>query len=1421
MKITKRHPSSVQRLLPSLKYLVVVMASIGIMPPSQADVVQKNIGDLEIYKAAEGGKVTITMMLDTSGSMSVSQVGNDACEIPERVSYNSFNDPATTTIPFNMSGCTTYAKRYIYKRMGNNANNYTWYRCSTALIGDTNKSNCTISISPPTTDDLAYVSPESCTATTSPCYYYQPKFYDRLTRLKIAIFKLMDSNALDSNKVSIGIGQFSTQSDSNNAQTSADGISGKILVPAALLDSTQRQKIKDAIINLKGSNGTPSANAYAEAGAYMMGETTALYGQLYFVRSNNNYAKCDSWVGATCNNWKGWYSNFIQGTTVKGNSGTLSGYNGNYFMGIRSDSGFPNSYADAKNSDKYKTPLSSTNSQCDGQGIYFLTDGMPNNNSDPGSLMKLALGSKGNDFNIPSTGTLTGSSDSGWDAISTFAKALRTNTSNPRGLNIKTAVVGFGSDYNVSGYNNIVKMLKMPVLDQVTALPVKDSAGNYLYQDKTAKYFNCSLLPSGDIQNTCNWGAKSNPLLSIGVGGYGEGGFYSAQSTQDVIDSIVNFVSDLNQTIPATPSGTITIPDDPYRADSQLAVAYYPMVEAKVAEAKAIWPGNVKKYNLNKGTLYGKDDQPLFSDAAGNLAKTTQDLWTDIDYSNANNAVTSGGYYAQLNTPDTGVSSVRTLYIEDLIATGAATTKLRKFAVNTNGKLTLDGNLITTSNTFNDTSTYSLDNVTKLLNFLGFSNVSFATTGTDVQKLSGLTLTTADNATSATKVVGATLHSAPTAVSYSATLDDDGRVIDSRDDYVLFGSMEGALHLVNADNYGNGNGGKEVFAFIPRTMLQNQPYALEKDSTKINSTTSSSIGAPVAGIDAPWLVTADYKYDFPNKKVNIDNSGSGSTQKGVFAYGGLRLGGTGLYGLNLTNYSTPSIVFNITPTTAGFADMGQIWSKPTKAKIKTTTSSTDTGTDVLIFGGGYDPCYEAQDFQVGATSPTTAEATADAALAEGSRKNIKVWSDSCKTKATTKTAGNAVYMINAKTGALIWSATKSANSVGANTTNPYLNSSIVGGITTLDRNNDGFVDHIYFADLVGQVFRADFTNAGDSIYEKNSSGNYVGTKQTGFAGQRITRLLQPIYPVANTTGTITANTNAKFNLRLYERPAVSFYRNEQKNNALFALVNVISGDRSSPLSKIRTSSTNADRVYGLIDTDITKASSIFFAKDFTTNNTNKQTVVDLTDSDLTNIPTALGTTIPVPSATRTTAIGNMTSGSKKGWYYPLTRFDGYSNILYNKGVGKSEVVNSMLYTTVYNPDMSYGTADPCSAKVVGGSERELYCLPWGICTDADSKTGTGGFLQAGQGIQELTLGPYSSTNANVRLLIGNLTLANRANNRVNYGSDSSKDSSLIYSNQLSGGNSAISQTGGDGSAAEYLYRERYTLTPRTWYETFR
>ena len=375
-----------------------------------------------------------------------------------------------------------------------------------------------------------------------------------------------------------------------------------------------------------------------------------------------------------------------------------------------------------------------------------------------------------------------------------------------------------------------------------------------------------------------------------------------------------------------------------------------------------------------------------------------------------------------------------------------------------------------------------------------------------------------------------------------------------------------------------------------------------------------------------------------------------------------------------------------------------------------------------------------------------------------------------------------------------------------------MTNSVVAGVTTLDRDNDGFMDHIYYADLGGQLFRADFTNAGAT--KPVTTG--TPSPETSFTNTRVTRVLQSAY---------TGN-DAKYNYRFYERPVVSFYRNPN-SNTLFALVNVISGDRSSPLSKIRDN-IKADRLYGIMDSDVTKPDNIFYASNFTTAGTaNGQTIANLVanntaSSNLVELPSTIGTLTGTgyTSAQKNTAITTLQGTSKQGWYYPLTRFDGFGNVRYTKGIGKSQVIDSFLYTTVYNPDMNYGAVDACSAKITGGSERQLYCLPYGICTDAAAKDGTGGFVRAGKGIQELTLGPRSSTLTNQRLLIGTRTLAERANDRVNFGSDAAKgvynvDTKPEGLNQSLGNADLII---GSGSAPDLIFNDRFTLQPKTWYE---
>lgn len=1315
MKRFNNVPTTTNMIAVPLKYLVVVVASMMVMPTSQADVLGKKIGDLEIYKAAEAGKTTITMMLDTSGSMTINQV-KDACDLPGGADYkNKGSEPSTTTPSYTRDYCITNA-RYFYRLSPQGQ----WYRCGNSNGAGTDDYSfdlCDSKLSKaPSVVGYDYVTSGS----GNQYYFSGGKVYDRLTRLKDAIFTLMDSSQLDPKKVAIGIGQFSSQSGSNNVVTfnangtaaNTDGTTGKILVPAALLDEAQRQKIRQVVAAAGGGNGTPTANAYAEVGAYMLGTKT-----------------------------------------------------------IGTGSGFSKSTTDSKSGSNYISPLLNPSS-CDGRGIYFLTDGAPNgsSNSTALALMKTALNR--NAFGLPTSTLPHGSTTAGgMPAVGAFAKALRDSTITPLGTDqeIYTAVVGFGADFDV----NRVEDAKKPLSERVIRTLPYTNPKTGVTTDRD--FYNCENIvgkdenATKDAKNACNWGEKAHPSLP-GVGGFGEGGFYSAQSTEDIVNSIISFVTDLDNTLPSTPSGTIIIPDDPYRADSQLAVAYYPTLQPKVGDNSVVWEGNLKKYKLNEGTLFGKGNTKLFKSIAGDLNPAAQDFWSDKNYPGANDKVENGGFYSQLVTPATGVASVRTLYVEDWDNATDKKPILRKFGVDAAGKVVVD-DVALTNNTFKDTATYNEATLRKLLNFLGFKNLPSTAIA-----VKDMTLSSA-NVPEPIKVLGATIHSTPAAVSYSATLDaDTGRVTDARDDYVLFGSSEGGLHLVDAGDQGSGNGGKEKFVVIPREMLRvtSNSDALVKGATK------AEIGSPNFGIDAPWLVTADYQYNLANNRVNVNTTGG----KGVFAYGGLRMGGEAFYGLNLNDNNNPRMMFTITPDTSGFSRMGQIWEKPTKAKIKTST--TDTGTDVLVFGGGYDMCYENEAFQVGVT---------DTALG------------TCSNISTTK--GNAVYIINAKTGALIWSA--SAEGSPTKTVNSMTNS-IVAGVTTLDRDNDGFMDHIYFADLGGQIFRADFTNAGF----KKPVASGTPSPETSFSNTRVTRILQSVY---------TGN-DKKYNYRFYERPTVSFYRNDS-SNSLFALVNAISGDRSSPLSKIRDN-TKADRLYGIIDSDVTKPDNVFYASNFTTAGTaGGQTIKDLADSSLAELPSAIGTLTAAgyTLAQKNVTINTLKDGTKKGWYYPLTRFDGYGNVRYSKGIGKSEVVDSFIYTTVYNPDMSYGATDSCSAKVTGGSERQLYCLPYGICTDDASKNGTAGYVKAGKGIQELTLGPRSSSLSNQRLLIGTRTLTERANDRVNFGSD---DGKFFYDTPVAGGGKKeqglrqnltdADRLIGDGTAPDMIFNERYTLQPKTWYE---
>lgn len=1139
---------------------------------------------------------------------------------------------------------------------------------------------------------------------------------DRFSALKVAVFKLLRNPRMDEN-ISVGTGSFGYNKD----VSSTASYFGKIGVAAKPLTAVHKTNLRKYIADLETRGGTPTAKAYAEAGAYTLGNSTANVG--------NDYSG---------------------------------------FLNINND-------GIIRNTNSYIKPESS---QCAGTGIYLLTDGSPNNASNnTQTAMRQSLSS--NSFSCSSAMTnASGNNTAGWDCIGDYAKALGDK-------GIKTAMVGFGGDFNVFDNPNNYRTIQSVLSDGTP------------YEKK---YYRCDQLTSKDAQNSCNLGMESNDDKTgftgfSGVGGFGEGGFYYAKDSKDIVNSVLSFVTKLDNDLASIPSGTITIPRDPLSAQNIQPYAYLPMLEPKVGTNLMVWPGNLKKYGVNQGTLYGRSaigndvntrlyvsmDKDGKIDTTGkkfpaDLNPNARDLWSTRNNQavnangntvNVNDRITAGGFYARLKSPTVASNSTRSVYVEN----GAGLTKISVL----NGKLV----------GFKDLdSTYGAEQKLYLLSFLGYdiginqsliNRIAAASNQeTELEKL-----ITSPNGE--IKVLGGVLHSAPILVSYGGKINspqkdanNDGNIDadagqistndSDRNDYVMFGSMEGALHLAKSET------GEESLAFVPKKLIEQQLKALKDDAMS----TDLSQQTPVFGVDAPWISSGRYEYTF-----NTDNSGK-VVAADMKIYGGLGKGGIGLYGLDVSTINNatpnPTKLFTINEATTGYSRMGMIMAKPVVGKIK-IGSGRNAVRDVIIFGGGYDRCYEDPTFKLGSTT-----------------NNIS----SCNN--ITQARGNAVYIADASTGALITSisgSTTGGNNVGV----PTMKHSIVSEITTLDRDNDGIIDHLYFGDLGGQVYRVDLQNG------QTSSATLV---------KRVTRVL-------NTSGDSTSDANSKALLtkglqyRFYTQPSVSFFQPKELNGQRIAIINIASGDRSSPLSRNRNDLSEANRVFGIIDRDIVNQN---LYGDTMTLVASELTLDKLASLPFDKVTTPTGTT-PAVAKTKAGVIQAMSSGVFQGWSYPLTYFDGYSNIKHVKSMGTGLATGGIYYMTAYSPEMKYDTTiNTCSAQVVGGSERQLYCLPWGICDAEESKNGTGGFVRAGKGIQELALGSFSKDFINVQVLVGNQTFAEQtmADNRSGYGDRSFVDTIPNITSHNQNGSGTPTSTGGMGSAATYANMSGYMLDIQRWYQ---
>lgn len=1334
--------------------------------------------DIDIYSSTTVGKTSILLMLDTSGSMGISSL-----VLPTINAYGSpgdwlegqtQTDCDTTSIQETGSPSQPF-NAYTYNLVGFNANNQPIRKTQSTDITAIRKTVPIKNTSGVVTTITYYL--RGCTDGTR----WQ---YDRLSRLKDAIIPLLASDDLK-DSVMMGLGQFSAKTPidiSGSPIKLIDGHSGAILVKNSALDGDQRialaQKIASfqsldnrsfgngttsaditslnasgttittrrtatdlrkssstypvSLDQYKTAGGTPTAHAYAEAAAYMMGTHTNgstsqsrvswIYDgsmtmqnrstgkQVHFIcvelgpeRTYSDFmpSGVTKDVKQCINNWPSYEGKSVSNATItngvyKPNSSggwtkldtrakleneltllnkkmsngwdTLNelptgwryggwmkvehepldiepivgkvwgpyannsaygivAYRTNPFALTETTSsatdnlvgGMRYSVSDSKNTAGTEYIAGGSTNTCNGNGIYFLTDGAPNSTKDnmAKAIMNHTLVKGANDYKFSDKPTGVGvlrsptlksnlfsGETGGWEYIGEYAKKLRNKTDtsntqkNPVDMNIKTAVVGFGSSF--SGIT-------------------KNSDGTY----------NCASAPNEDAKNACLWGSKE----------YGDGGFYYAEDSDDIKNSILDFVNNVTPPFEPVATGSPTLPQDALNPLKIQPYGYYASFTPTPQEQYKLWVGNLNKYHVKDGELYNSSKTSRLIENDGSLNANVHGIWGQEGMKGE----LALGLGLDINNQP---FARRTIFTNRQISSSAPYTATESSSLKKINVATLFG--AGTEGIFTNDQDKNY-----WLNLLGYKVESTAT---------GITL---DNLpASELRQLGSNMHSRPILLTQRGKVMVDATgALDTtdRDDYLLFGTTQGLLHVVDVKT------GKEKFAFAPHEMLVKQ-----KDAFLENNKTSGGISNLFYGIDAPWTAHSQYvsksdgtlTVNDSGRTVKQTNNGDEIALKGLqWVYGGLRMGGSSYYALDLSDLDKPSLKFHIDPENSQIYEsgkanptavtalsyMGQSWSKPTLAYVNFGGEKKL----VMFVGGGYDAGYE------------------DAAYKQ------------------TNKVGAGVYMFDANTGDLLWWTSANAKAPGgaeaytdASASMLNMKYSVVSQINAIDRDNDGLVDNLYFGDLAGQGFRVDLNN------------NAVST--SNFA-TRVVRLFDQ-------------NVDDGASPRFYEMPSVSIH----EDNGYVAAVAFSSGNRSNPLSgstgknQFGSTTSAVDGVFVVYDKDVAKK-DLYEAPTLQTQNI-----------ALNSLNSVISTGVPV--------------AENQGWKYT------YSNVAgAYKGMNELYALDGMLYVNVYHRDGD-GISGKCGSGVKGDSYVYQFCLPTGKCEFTTTTNGAPNRTKLGAGILGTGLG---------------------------------------------------------------------------------
>jgi type IV pilus assembly protein PilY1 len=383
---------------------------------------------------------------------------------------------------------------------------------------------------------------------------------------------------------------------------------------------------------------------------------------------------------------------------------------------------------------------------------------------------------------------------------------------------------------------------------------------------------------------------------------------------------------------------------------------------------------------------------------------------------------------------------------------------------------------------------------------------------------------------------------------------------------------DGYLHSIDVRT------GQELWSFIPQEFI---PLQYDLFTNNVGPSKSYALDGEIRVL----------KFD-----VNGDGIVTSSAGDRVILYFGMGRGGKGYYALDVTDKTRPAFMWHIGATE--LPGVGETWSTPTVGRVNVQGATQNSQKLVLIMGGGYDPVQDGTGYNVDAS-------------------------------------GNRIFMVDALSGALLWSAGPS----GSDLNRTRMTHGIPSAITVLDMNSDGFSDRMYAGDMSAQLWRFDITNG-------NARGSLVAGGVIASLGSH------------DETTHLAVN-----NRRFYNAPDVAAI--VEPGAAPFLNIAIGSGYRGHPLNQ-----TIQDRFYSIRDT------SGFVA--LTQTQYDALTIITESSSTLLDVTTNLTPTIPADTV---------------GWRLNLNQPGGTWRG--EKVLGEATTINNNIVFTTYTPSTGI-PADPCA-----------------------------------------------------------------------------------------------------------------------------